>query len=287
MASIAEEDFTEHLRELTSRLKRIFIVFSIVLGIYLFPLNIVEFEGGENIDLSQALSDMIQSIANGNITIVGKGVENYRSLTTMFLNYSFTYLLPENAKVFIGSSIGVFTSILWTAALLSIITILPYATYEVLAFIWPGLYAHERRILKKYLAISWIYIAAGFILGFYITAYTIIRIGVAWGQSVGAEPWVQLQSFLSDLTTSILGTIALFIAPLALLIATELGLIDPDSEIFKNKKLIYAIAWVVIAFFMPDITTVVLLLIFILIYEPTFWYMKRIKKQKQWIDKTS
>ncbi|MEM2204514.1 MAG: twin-arginine translocase subunit TatC [Sulfolobales archaeon] len=277
MSEDREAPLHEHLEELRARMFRAMIVLGIAVAIFIAPINLAGMFSSEE-SVVGFVANIIKnpgSVFSTNLTSGG----SYESLTTLFIRYSREYILPPEARLIIGSVGSVFTAILQVALILALIVTLPYIIYQIVAFVWPGLYDHEKRVVKKYLAISSIYIAGGMLAGFFITAYTVIRAGLYWGAAAGAEPWITLQGFISDLMTSIMGTVAIFVAPAVFLMLTELGIIDPDSDLFRNKKLIYALAWVIIAFFFPDLTTVILLLLFVAVYEPTFRYMKRIKRR--------
>lgn len=278
MSEDREMPLTYHLEELRGRIFKILIALGIAIVVYMAPINIADMFGGDE-GIISIIASIVRNPWNiSSISIGGGG--GYESLTTLFIKYSRDFILPPDAKLIIGSVGSVFAAIIQLALILAVITVLPYILYQVVAFIWPGLYEHEKRIVKKYIMISFLYIAGGMVAGFFITAYTVIRAGLYWGAAAGAEPWITLQGFVGDLIASIMGTVAIFIVPVFLLMGTELGLIDPDSEIFRNKKLIYALAWVGIALFFPDLTTLILLLLFIAVYEPSFRYMKRIKRRR-------
>lgn len=280
MSEDREMPLTYHLEELRSRVFKILIALGIAIMVYLAPINITNMFGGDE-GIISIIASIIRNPWNISSISINIGVGGgYESLTTLFIRYSRDFILPPDAKLIIGSVGSVFSAVLQLALILAVITVLPYIIYQVIAFIWPGLYEHEKRIVKKYIMISSLYVAGGMLAGFFVTAYTVIRAGLYWGAAAGAEPWITLQGFVGDLMTSIMGTVAIFIIPVALLMGTELGLIDPDSEFFRNKKLIYALAWVGIALFFPDLTTLILLLLFIAVYEPSFRYMKRIKRRR-------
>ena len=278
MSQDREAPLQEHLEELRARLFRAMIVLGIAVAIFIAPINLASMFSSED-SVVGFVANIIKNPGSAFSTNITSG-GGYESLTTLFIRYSREYILPPEARLIVGSVGSVFTAILQVALILALIATLPYIIYQIVAFVWPGLYEHEKRVVKKYLAISSIYIAGGMLAGFFITAYTVIRAGLYWGAAAGAEPWITLQGFISDLVTSIMGTVAIFVVPAVFLMLTELGIIDPDSDLFKNKKLIYALAWVIIAFFFPDLTTVILLLLFVAVYEPTFRYMKRIKKRR-------
>ncbi len=277
MSEDREAPLQEHLEELRLRLFKAIIALGIAVVIYIAPINIAS-----TLSSSDSIGGLVASIIKDPGSVFSTNIsfgDGYESLTTLFIKYSRDYILPPEARLIIGSVGSVFTSILQVAFILALITALPYIIYQIIAFVWPGLYEHEKRVVKKYIALSSLYIAGGMLAGFFITAYTVIKAGLYWGAAAEAEPWITLQGFISDLTAAMMGTVAIFVVPAVLLMLTELGIVDPDSDLFRNKKLIYALAWVIIAFFFPDLTTVILLILFVAVYEPTFRYMKRIKRR--------
>ncbi|MEM0457470.1 MAG: twin-arginine translocase subunit TatC, partial [Sulfolobales archaeon] len=106
------------------------------------------------------------------------------------------------------------------------------------------------------------------------------RVGLIWAESVGAQFYITLSSFIDEIFNSILGSLIIFLIPLAMIIAVELGFITPGQGFMRDRKILYVIIWIVLVFFLPDVTAIVLFLLFILVYEPSYIYMKHIARRR-------
>jgi len=272
----------EHLDELRTRLLRIFIAYIIVSVVLFAPLNLFSSGDSENpgrnpVAVNNPLDHIIIAVVDFLNRLSGQG---YDSLTTRFIIYTKEYMLPENTIIISGGATTAIFTIIKTTFTLSILIISPYVAYELLAFIWPALYPHERKVVKKYIFIASIYLLMGVFVGYFIVARSVVRAGYFWSTSVGAQYYLNISNFIDDVMTSMLGSLIVFVVPLAMIIATELGYLNPHSEIIRNRKILYAIAWILLVFFLPDVTAVILFIIFILVYEPSFIYMKHIAKRR-------
>ncbi len=272
----------EHLDELRTRIIRIFIVYVIVSVILFAPLNLVtpsseEIPRKNLVNISNPLDHVIASVIDFLNRLSGQG---YDSLTTRFIIFTKDYMLPENTTIISGGATVAIFTIIKTTLTLSILLISPYVAYELLAFIWPALYPHEKKIVKKYIFVASIYILLGLLVGYFIVARSVVRAGYFWSVSVGAQYYLNISNFIDDVITSMLGSLLVFAVPLAMIIATELGFLNPNSEFIRNRKILYTIAWILLVFFLPDVTAVILFIIFIVVYEPSFIYMKHIVKKK-------
>jgi len=272
----------EHLDELRARILRVFIAYIIISIILFAPLNLFYSNSDEttsknSVVASNPLDYIIMAMVNFLNRLSG---QEYDSLTTRFIIFTKEYMLPENTVIISGGATVAIFTIIKTTLTLSILLISPYVAYEILAFVWPALYPHERRIVRKYVFIASVYLLMGILVGYFIVARSVVRAGYFWSISVGAQYYLNISNFIDDVITSMLGSLIVFVVPLAMIIATELGFLNPHSELIKNRKILYTIAWILLVFFLPDVTAVILFLIFILVYEPSFIYMKHIAKRK-------
>ena len=270
----------EHFDELRRRLYRVLISFVIVSVILFIPLNLFSSEEnilGNSSTSGNPIDQAIVYVINFLNRMSGQG---YDSLTTRFIKFARDYMLPSDAVLISGGPTAAMIYIIKTTMILSLLLISPHIAYEILAFIWPALYRHEKEILRKYIAISAIYILSGLLVGFFIVARSVIRAGYFWSISIGATYYVNISNFIDDILTSMLGTLIVFLVPLGMIIATELGFLNPYSEFFRNRKILYTVAWILLVFFLPDVTAIILFIIFIIVYEPSFAYMRRIYRRK-------
>ncbi|MEM1649951.1 MAG: twin-arginine translocase subunit TatC [Sulfolobales archaeon] len=267
----------EHFQELGVRIKRIIVFYVIVSAILFTPLNIFTIHSDFNLGSNVSFDDFLRFLVNTINTFSGVG---YDSLTTRFIKFSREYLLPPEAILIAGGSTTPLFVIIRVAMILALLISAPYIAYEILAFIWPALYKHEKKIFKKYAILTALYLAGGVLAGYFIVAKVVIRVGLIWAESVGAQFYITLSSFIDEIFNSILGSLIIFLIPLAMIIAVELGFITPGEGFMRDRKILYVIIWIVLVFFLPDVTAIVLFLLFILVYEPSYIYMKHIARRR-------
>lgn len=269
--------FREHLEELRKRLYRIAIAI-VVTSIVLFtPLNFLEIGSVPVAGASDPIDYVVKSFTHYMNVLSGQG---YDSLTTRFIRYTRDYMLPNGSVLISGGSVSTFVVVLRTTMILAFMITSPYIAYEILSFVWPALYRHERAVVKKYIALGALYIVAGLLIGYFLVAKTVIRVGFFWAESVGAQFYITIQSLIDDVLNSMLGSMLIFLIPYIMIIATELGYLDPRSGLLSNRKLVYVLMWIVLVFFLPDVTAILLFLIFIAVYEPSYQYMKMISGRR-------
>ncbi|MEM3960365.1 MAG: twin-arginine translocase subunit TatC [Sulfolobales archaeon] len=267
----------EHFQELGVRIKRIIVFYVIVSAILFTPLNIFTIHSDFNLGSNVSFDDFLRFLVNTINTFSGVG---YDSLTTRFIKFSREYLLPPEAILIAGGSTTPLFVIIRVAMTLALLISAPYIAYEILAFIWPALYKHEKKVFKKYAILTALYLAGGVLAGYFIVAKVVIRVGLIWAESVGAQFYITLSSFIDEIFNSILGSLIIFLIPLAMIIAVELGFITPGQGFMRDRKILYVIIWIVLVFFLPDVTAIVLFLLFILVYEPSYIYMKHIARRR-------
>ncbi|MEM4484334.1 MAG: twin-arginine translocase subunit TatC [Sulfolobales archaeon] len=267
----------EHFQELGVRIKRIIVFYVIVSAILFTPLNIFTIHSDFNLGSNVSFDDFLRFLVNTINTFSGVG---YDSLTTRFIKFSREYLLPPEAILIAGGSTTPLFIIIRVAMTLALLISAPYIAYEILAFIWPALYKHEKKVFKKYAILTSLYLAGGVLAGYFIVAKVVIRVGLIWAESVGAQFYITLSSFIDEIFNSILGSLIIFLIPLAMIIAVELGFITPGQGFMRDRKILYVIIWIVLVFFLPDVTAIVLFLLFILVYEPSYIYMKHIARRR-------
>jgi len=273
-----KKSITQHLEELSRRLYRIVIAILIVSIILFMPLNFFHSSSfNPKINSQNPIEYIVEMFTYYLNVLSGEG---YDSLTTRFIKFTRDYVLPNESIIIAGGSVTTFLVILKTTFVLAIMIVSPYIVYEIMAFIWPALYPHEKKIAKKYLLLATLYIVLGLTVGYFIVAKTVMRVGFFWARSVGAEFYINFQNFIDEVLNSMLGSMLVFLIPFFMIIATELDYLNPYTGFMSNRKLVYVIIWIVLVFFLPDVTAILLFIIFIAVFEPSYLYMKHIARRK-------
>ncbi len=154
------------------------------------------------------------------------------------------------------------------ALFLGFVAALPYITYQIYAFVSPGLYPKEQKIFL--LAIPTVFIL--FLLGaaFTLTILIPFSIPVLMGflQEV-VTPTYSLEQYLSFVTTLLFWMGLLFQTPLVIYILARVGFVEPKT-LKKARKLIVFLAALLAAVITPTTDPVTMLLVmgpFVVLYE--------------------
>ena len=96
-------------------------------------------------------------------------------------------LLPQNVNLIQITPLGAFSTQINVAAMLGIILAMPIIVRELAAFIHPGLYQHEKAILRKFTASAIGLFGAGCLFSYYVVIPYVLNFLYRYGQSIGVR----------------------------------------------------------------------------------------------------
>ncbi len=248
-------DIWSHVTELLTRLKKVFLVFLVVMSIVsMLPVNY------------QALLDSTTNAV-------------YETVVTWVINRITADLLPKGTILLPMNLFSPFISYLEVAILISLLLISPFIFYEVYAFIAPALYSNE----KKYL---WMMVPSftglflfGASLGYFVVTPITFSVMINGYKILGLAAMYEFAGFIELAVGLVLITGLLFTFPVFFVLLVQLGLLK--TEWFsKQRKIIYVILLVIIAMLTPDpspIDTILLYVPTVLLFEISIFIGKRIE----------
>lgn len=257
--------FLDHLSELANRLRRVLIMYFILVALFLILPSKVE-------------AKSLQGLLSGDLS-------KFVPLTSAVLYKLQKDLLPEGVKLIpYGFTNPVFVYVEIAALMAGIIT-LPYFYYEMYMFVAPGLYKHEKRFLNYFIVSISVLLTAGLIYGYCVIIPLTLRILLYFNRLAGVT---ELLYGVSDFYRFVILTLAFtslfFTFPVFLVLATKFGVVD-IGWLKKNKRYVYATVFILSAMITPDTTGVTMLLVsipFIALYELSLAISKLlVKKSKQ------
>lgn len=257
--------FTEHLGELRTRIIRSCVVLTVaVISCYIFSNQIFELLAWPLKPLSSHGIIQIeeeQENADGSVEPKKRSSQDLEWTVLNPLEFIFV-------KIRIAGYGG-------------LVVALPFILWQICAFIFPGLYANERRVIQ-------IVIAGCSTLG-------IVGVGVAY---FGVFPlvlpyllewipeWVQVQLRLNETLSIIIkglfGFAIAFQFPMAVLILVYVGLLTPQTLKQYRKMAIIGMAIIAAILTPPDpFSMLVMLLPLALLYESSIWMSYLVIRRKQ------
>jgi sec-independent protein translocase protein TatC len=163
---------------------------------------------------------------------------------------------------------GQLTMHISTSFMVGLVLAFPYTFWEIWRFIKPGLYPHEQKNSQGAVFFVSVLFALGLLFGYYIAAPLSINFLASYTVDPTIENQIDLQSYLSTLTTMSISTAFVFELPMIVFFLAKAGLITPEIMRLYRKHAIVVILIVAAVITPPDISAQIIVTIPILIlYE--------------------
>jgi sec-independent protein translocase protein TatC len=150
--------------------------------------------------------------------------------------------------VIIGVTEGFFVR-LKVAIFGGIIVALPIIIWQVLRFVFPALYSHEKRIVILLMFSGVILFIGGIIFSYMFILDMALRLMLI-DFSGGLSPFVSFEKYLSFVIMMLLPFGLVFETPIVALVLTRIGIITP-AIMSKNRKFVIMIIFVLAAILTP------------------------------------
>ncbi|GAB2460612.1 Sec-independent protein translocase protein TatC [Hymenobacter qilianensis] len=144
----------------------------------------------------------------------------------------------------------------------------PYTFWELWRFVKPGLYPHEQANSRGAVFFVSILFILGLLFGYYIAAPLSINFLASYQLDPSIENQIDLQSYLSTLTTMSLSCAFVFELPMIVFFLAKAGLITPEVMRLYRKHAIVVILVVAAIITPPDVSSQLIVTIpILLLYE--------------------
>lgn len=157
----------------------------------------------------------------------------------------------------------------------------PYIVYELYNFAKPGLYEHERELVKLFLPFSYVLFLLGTALAYFVVIPKLY--GIATVTYFGVEPFLSVKKTLYGAFKIFLAFGLAFQIPVLAVIAVKLGMIN--SRWLKEKRLIVYIAIFIlvtnVTFDISGLSQIVILGLVAVMYEFSIGIASLIEGRKE------
>jgi len=179
--------------------------------------------------------------------------------------------LPVDGKMIATDVVGVFLVPVKVTLLVSFLAVLPYVLYQIWAFVAPGLYSHEKRLVLPLIVTSSILFFLGMSFAYFVVFPSVFRFmaaiapqGVAW--------MTDIEKYFSFVLTMFIAFGVTFETPVAVVVLVRLGIVTV-AQLKQARPYVIVGAFVVGAIFTPpDVLSQLLLAIPVcLLYEMGLW----------------
>lgn len=204
-----EQSFIDHLVELASRLKRI-----------VFALLVIFF----------CLLPFAQDI----YTLSAKPLQE---------------MLPPGTSMIATGVISPFLVPLKLVLMLSLLVSLPYTLYQIWAFVAPGLYKHEKRLIMPLVVSSVLLFYCGMAFAYFVVFPVVFKYMVATTPA-GVVMMTDITQYLDFIFAIFLAFGMAFETPVATFLLVLTGMVTPDGLAEKRRYVILAV-FIIAAFITP------------------------------------
>ena len=176
--------------------------------------------------------------------------------------------LPKGGKMIVTDVTGSFFVPMKVTMMVAFVIALPVVLYQIWAFVAPGLYVHEKKLVLPLVSSSYLLFLAGMAFAYFVVFPTIFRVMAHYNAPLGAQMSTDIDNYLSFTLTMFLAFGVTFEVPIVVVLLVRMGLVT-------LKKLKQIRAYVIVGAFIvsavvtpPDVfSQLILALPLIVLYE--------------------
>jgi sec-independent protein translocase protein TatC len=158
-------------------------------------------------------------------------------------------VLPQGGQMIATDVVGVFLVPMKVALLVAFVIALPYVLYQIWAFVAPGLYAHEKRLVLPLICTSTLLFIAGMAFAYFMVFPVVFKFmasiapeGVAW--------MTDIEKYLSFALTLFVAFGVTFEVPVAVVLLVRMNIVSVE-KLREIRPYVIVGAFVVGAVFTP------------------------------------
>jgi sec-independent protein translocase protein TatC len=176
--------------------------------------------------------------------------------------------LPVGGKMIVTDVTGSFFVPMKVTMLVAFVIALPFVLYQVWAFVAPGLYQHEKKLVVPLVATSYTLFLCGMAFAYFVVFPTIFRVMAHYNAPLGAQMTTDIDNYLSFVLTMFIAFGVTFEVPIVVVLLVRMG-------VLTVKKLRQVRPYVIVGAFIvaavvtpPDVfSQLILALPLIVLYE--------------------
>ena len=176
--------------------------------------------------------------------------------------------LPAGGKMIVTDVTGSFFVPMKVTMLVAFIIALPVVIYQLWAFIAPGLYLHERKLILPLVVSSYTLFIIGMAFAYFLVFPTVFKFMASYNAPLGAEMSTDIDNYLSFAMTTFLAFGITFEVPVVVVVLVRMGMV-PLARLKEIRPYVIVGAFVISAVVTPpDVLSQLLLAVpMTLLYE--------------------
>jgi len=133
--------------------------------------------------------------------------------------------LPEGGKLIVTDVTGSFFVPMKVTMMVALLIALPVVLYQIWAFIAPGLYQHEKKLVVPLVGSSYTLFLCGMAFAYFVVFPTIFRVMAHYNAPLGVEMTTDIDKYLGFVLTMFLAFGVTFEVPIIVVILVRLGFV--------------------------------------------------------------
>ncbi|SAL46152.1 twin-arginine protein translocation system subunit TatC [Caballeronia terrestris] len=134
--------------------------------------------------------------------------------------------LPKDGKMIVTDVTGSFFVPMKVTMLVAFVIALPIVLYQIWAFVAPGLYQHEKKLVAPLVGSSYTLFLCGMAFAYFVVFPTIFRVMAHYNAPLGAEMTTDIDNYLSFVLTMFLAFGVTFEVPIVVVILARMGIVS-------------------------------------------------------------
>ena len=176
--------------------------------------------------------------------------------------------LPKGGKMIVTDVTGSFFVPMKVTLLVAFVIALPFVLYQIWAFVAPGLYQHEKKLVLPLVSSSYMLFLCGMAFAYFVVFPTIFRVMAHYNAPLGAEMSTDIDNYLSFVLTMFLAFGVTFEVPIIVVLLARLGLVSV-KKLKEIRPYVIVAAFIIAAVVTPpDVFSQLILAVpLIVLYE--------------------
>ncbi|MCX4165805.1 MULTISPECIES: twin-arginine translocase subunit TatC [Paraburkholderia] len=133
--------------------------------------------------------------------------------------------LPANGKMIVTDVTGSFFVPMKVTMLVALVIALPVVLYQIWAFVAPGLYQHEKKLVMPLVASSYTLFLCGMAFAYFVVFPTIFHVMAHYNAPLGAEMNTDIDNYLSFVLTMFVAFGVTFEVPIVVVLLVRMGIL--------------------------------------------------------------
>ncbi|MCS6968798.1 MAG: twin-arginine translocase subunit TatC [Bernardetiaceae bacterium] len=177
---------------------------------------------------------------------------------------------------------GQFTMHLLSSVVIGLICAFPYAFWEIWRFVKPGLYPNERRVARGATFFVSLLFLLGILFGYYVVAPLSIQFLANYQLDPSISNEFDIISYISTLTTLVLGTGLMFQLPMVAYFFAKIGLLSASFMRHYRRHAIVIVLIIAAVITPPDVISQILIALpLMLLYEISIGVVALVEKRNR------